>query len=83
MIEVATRLYKKLQLDLVLRRPENSATEENCVRGLIGLRSGSGRIAYAARSDSVRGPIRLRTVSESVADAVEKICCGFRAQKKV
>lgn len=47
-----------------------------------GLRSPSNRIAFGVRSDSVRGPIRLRTVSESVADAVEKICCGFRAQKK-
>ena len=49
MIKVATRLYKKLQLDLVLRRPETSATEGDCVRSLIGLRSESDQIPFGVR----------------------------------
>ena len=41
-----------------------------CLRYVIGHRTRSDQIAFAARSDSVRRPIRLRSPSDQTAFAV-------------
>ena len=55
-------------LDVVLRRPETSATKGDGGRNLIGLRTKSDRTADGIRSDGGRNPIGRRTESDRTAD---------------
>ena len=92
MISCVMSIYGFYSTNLVLRRPETSATDKLhfcsfdapsvylssfSVRRPIGLRPPSDQIAYAARSDSVRRPIGLRSPSDWIAFAVRR-----KSQKK-
>ena len=57
-------------LDLVLRRPETSATKGDCVQCPIGWWTGSDRMANGIRSDSERNLIGRRTESDWTADGI-------------
>ena len=84
MISCVMSIYGFYSTNLVLRRPETSATDKShfrsfdapsvylssfSVRRPIRFRPPSNRIPSAARSDSVRGPIGLRSPS---AEKVKK-----------
>ena len=85
-------IYGFYSTNLVLRRPETSATDKShfrsfdapsvyvssfSVRRPIGSRPPSDRIPSAARSDCVRRPIGLRSPSDQIAFAVRR-----KSQKK-
>ena len=85
-------IYGFYSTNLVLRRPETSATDKShfcsfdapsvylssfSVRRPIGFRPPSDQIPYAARSDCVRRPIGLRSPSDRIAFAVRR-----KSQKK-
>ena len=85
MISCVMSIYGFYSTNLVLRRPETSATDKShfcsfdapsvylssfSVRSPIGFRPPSDRIASAARSDSVRRPIRFRPPSNRIPSAV-------------
>ena len=85
-------IYGFYSTNLVLRRPETSATDKShfrsfdapsvylssfSVRRPIGFRPPSDRIASAARSDCVRRPIGFRPPSNQIAFAVHR-----KSQKK-
>ena len=64
-------------LDLVLRRPETSATkldaydvQSDCVRNPIGRRTESDWTADGIRLDGGRNPIGRRTGSDRMADGI-------------
>ena len=57
-------------LDVVLRRPETSATKGDGVRCLIGRRTGSDRMADGIRLDGGRNLIGLRTKSDRTANGI-------------
>ena len=78
MISCVMSIYGFYSTNLVLRRPETSATDKShfysfdahthCVFVIV-LRTPPDRIPYAARSDSVRRPIGFRSPS---AEKVKK-----------
>ena len=85
-------IYGFYSTNLVLRRPETSATDKShfcsfdapsvylssfSVRRPIGFRPPPDRIPSAVRSDSVRCPIGLRSPSNRIAFAVRR-----KSQKK-
>ena len=85
-------IYGFYSTNLVLRRPETSATDKShfcsfdapsvyvssfSVRRPIGFRSPSDQIPFAARLDSVRRPIGFRPPSNRIAFAVRR-----KSQKK-
>ena len=85
-------IYGFYSTNLVLRRPEISATDKShfcsfdapsvyvssfSVRRPIGFRPPSDRIPFAVQSDSVRRPIRFRPPSDQIAFAVRR-----KSQKK-
>ena len=85
-------IYGFYSTNLVLRRPETSATDKShfysfdtptvylssfSVRRPIGSRTPPDQIPYAARSDSVRRPIRFRTPPNQIPYAVRR-----KGQKK-
>ena len=92
MISCVMSIYGFYSTNLVLRRPETSATVKShfcsfdapsvylssfSVRRPIGFRPPSDQIPSAARSDSVRRPIGLRSPSDRIAFAVRR-----KSQKK-
>ena len=92
MISCVMSIYVFYSTNLVLRRPETSATDKShfcsfdapsvylssfSVRRPIGFRPPSDRIAFAVRSDSVRRPIGFRSPSDWIASAARR-----KSQKK-
>ena len=81
-------------LDVVLRRPETSATfvapivafchrapnavQSDCVRRPIRFRPPSDQIPFAVRSDFVRNPIRFRPPSDWTSYAIPLSSGGLR-----
>ena len=87
MISCVMSIYGFYSTNLVLRRPETSATDKShfcsfdapsvylssfSVRHSIGFRTPPDRIPSAVRSDSVRRPIGLRSPSDRIAFAVRR-----------
>ena len=92
MISCVMSIYGFYSTNLVLRRPETSATDKShfcsfdapsvylssfSVRRPIGFRPPPDRIPSAVQSDSVRRPIGLRSPSDWIAFAVRR-----KSQKK-
>ena len=69
-------------LDVVLRRPETSATKGDGVRCPIGRRTGSDRMADGIRSDGGRNLIGRRTESDRTADATKGQKLRLRHEKR-
>ena len=76
-------------LDLVLRRPETSATkwvaydvQSDCGRDPIGRRTESDRMANGIRSDGERNLIGRRTESDRMADATKGQKLRLRHEKR-
>ena len=69
-------------LDLVLRRPETSATKGDCVQCPIGWWTGSDWTADGIRSDGGRNLIGRRTESDRMADATKGQKLRLRHEKR-
>ena len=69
-------------LDLVLRRPETSATKGDCVQCPIGWWTESDRMADGIRSDGERNLIGRRTESDRMADATKGQKLRLRHEKR-
>ena len=89
MISCFMSIYGFYSTNLVLWRPETSATDKShfcsfdapsvylssfSVRRPIGFRPPSDQIPYAVRSDSVRRPIGFRPPSDQIPSAVQSDC---------